>query len=125
MPPAVLRHPLGNVDPLEAGAGFGFLHLHDPPLGDHRAGELVVAHQDRRAGRVAAGGFDRRVEGHARQHHEAALEDAAVGEFDPIRRRPWSRRAGGQQQGRDEEEAGQGAWTSLEHRSSVARLGVS
>ena len=81
-PPAFLRDPLGDRDTLRHGTSLAGLGFHHPPLRDHRAGQFVIADQDRR-GRC----FRRRglwVDRHARQQHKPPIQHAAIGEFHPV-----------------------------------------
>ncbi len=81
---AVFRDPLGNSYPLHAGVDDRLCHGSDLSLGDHNAGELVIAHEDRFARRCCPVGCLERINCHPRQTGKAAIQDAAIKEFDPV-----------------------------------------
>ena len=84
---AVLRDPLGNLDPLELTTEGELVGFHHPAAGDECPRELVVTHQHRGAFGAPRGGLGNRVDRHAGDEGKPPLENAAIGQFDPIGQR--------------------------------------
>ena len=96
---AGLRDPLRDPDPLHAGIDHRRFDVANLTFRDHRAGEFVVAHQNRLIASPAAAFLFERIDSDARQLDEAAVENPSVGQLDAVGSSGWAKQqpAGHQQ----------------------------
>lgn len=95
---SLLGNSLRYPDSFEPGINGGFFDISHEPLRDHRAGQFVVAHQDRPARPLPFLHRFERIDNHTLQRREPTLQNPAVGELHTIATGPSRRETDGDRQ---------------------------